>query len=190
MARILVEFPEGIDVSLGQIAFEALAFLQGKSGVALVGLGIFQVDFGVGHVQVTAEDYGLGALQGGEISEEGPIPFHAVCETHEPLAGIGRVDIYEEKVLQIEGDDAAFAVVLCFSHAIGDRDRFPAAEDRSARVALSFGAVPVGMVTLKVKGHLLRQGLGLLQAEDIRYLLRHELEQPVLEGRPDPVDVP
>src|SRR5205085_367151 len=56
MPAALFKFAEGVEESCFDKGAEPGPFFEGKSVRALIGLGIGQVDFGVGHVQVAAKD--------------------------------------------------------------------------------------------------------------------------------------
>ena len=72
-----MQVAEGVHKAGVQVFGKALPFLVGEAGVAPVGLGIFQVDLLMGHVQVPTGDDGLGLCQIGQMGAEGFIPLQA-----------------------------------------------------------------------------------------------------------------
>ena len=70
-----METAEGVGEPGVQKPPEALPLLVGEARVAPIGGGVFQVDFLMGNVQVTAGDDGLVLIQLAEIGPKGFIPF-------------------------------------------------------------------------------------------------------------------
>ena len=75
VAGLLVEHPEAVYEAGVQEVLEALALLVGEAGLALVGLGVGEVDLLVGNIQVAADRDGLLLLQGLQVVEEGLVPL-------------------------------------------------------------------------------------------------------------------
>src|SRR5471030_1703926 len=63
MSPARLEFAEGVHEARANERAEAVALLDGETVVADVGLGIREVNLGVCHVEVAAENYGLFLLQ-------------------------------------------------------------------------------------------------------------------------------
>ena len=74
-----------------------------------------------------------------------------VSEARESHLRVRGVDVHQKKLLGFEGDDAPFAVMLLYSHAIADVERFTAREDRRSGVTLPLGIVPERLVARKFK---------------------------------------
>ena len=144
-----------------------LPFLVGEAGVVVVGLGIFQVDFFVGNVQVTAEDDWLFLIESGQVGPEIVFPLHAVIEAGQFALAVGGIAGDEVERVEFEGDEPPFMVVFVHAHAVVDRQGMEAAEDGRTAVALAVGVIPVLFIPGQVHVYLAGLQLRFLQGEDI-----------------------
>ena len=74
MSPARLEFAEGVHESRAHERAEAVALLDGETVVADVGLGIREVNLGVRHVEVAAEDHGLFLLQLFQVAQKILVP--------------------------------------------------------------------------------------------------------------------
>ena len=90
---------------LGKLA----AFLIRKACVAAVGLGVLKVDLLVRHVKVAAGHHGLAgfALERAQKAAVGIVPGHAHVDARELVLRVGRIDIDEPELVELERADAA-----------------------------------------------------------------------------------
>lgn len=191
VAGAFFEFAEGVDESGAQVGVEAGAFLGCEAVVVAVGGGVGEVQFGVGDVEVAAEDDGFGAAELEEVAEEGAVPLLAVRQAGEVASGVGDVNVDEEEVVELGGEDAAFGVVSGGVEACGDAAWSDLGEECGAGVAFALGGVPPGGV---VGGPELfdavRVAAGFLEAEQVGAFGVEELEEIFLEEGAQAVDVP
>ena len=83
---------------------EPTPFLDREPMVADVGLGIGQIDFLMGHIEVSAKNHRLAGLQCFQMSPKGWIPFQLpVRQPGKVALGVGRVAIDHEAVWQFHG---------------------------------------------------------------------------------------
>ena len=162
-----IEIAEGVGKAGSQQVGELGAFFVGKAGIAAVGLGVLEVDFLMGHVQVPTEDDGFLGFQLLDVGQESFFPRHAVIQTAEFVLRIGHIDSDEVEMLHLKGNDTAFVVVLIHSYSIGNRQGLVTGKDSSARIAFLFGIVPIGLITGELEVELSGLHLGFLQAEEV-----------------------
>ena len=194
MAGAFFELAEGVDEAGVEQGGEVVALLVGEAGAAVVGLGVGDVELGVGDVEIAAADDGFAAgFEALEVREERGVPLAgAVVEAREAALRVGLVEVDEEKLGELGGDHAAFAVVLGEAEAEGDVERLLAGEDDGAAVAFFLGAVPVGRVAggpldvLDVAG----VRFGFLEADDVGSGGGHVVEEAFLQGGADAIHVP
>src|ERR1044072_1212988 len=112
------ELAESVDEPGLPARRETSPFLGRKAVMVGIGPGIRQVQFGVRHIEVTAEDDRFYLFKFLEVAEEITVPLAPVRESREFLPGIGNIDVHQEKVGVLGGDHAAFVVVLGAVHAL------------------------------------------------------------------------
>ena len=144
-----------------QIA-ELLALLVGKAGIMTIGLGVLDVDFLVGYIQVATEDDGFLLVESLQISAEVVFPPHAIVESLQPVLRVGRIAAHKEERLHFERNDAPLMVVLVDAQPVADAERLVLRENRRARIAFLFGRIPVALVALEREVELSRLHLRLL----------------------------
>ena len=185
-----IERAEGVDESFGKEFREFLPLLDGEAGVAEVGLGVLDVNLLMGHIEVTAVDDGLLPVEALQVVAHGVFPGHPVIEALQPVLGIGRVAAYEEEVLHLERDDAAFVVVLVDADAVGHVDGLLTGEDGCSGIAFLVGGVPVTLVAFKLEVELSGLHLRLLQAEEVGVELAEDVAEAFALTGAEAVDVP
>ena len=185
-----VEPPEAVGearrLQLGHLG----PLLVGKAGVAAVGLGVLDVDFLVGDVQIAAEDHRLLGVQPQEIIAESVFPLHPVVQALEPVLAVGGVAVDQVKAGVLEGDHTPLLIVLFRPHPQLDRQRGRLTVAGSAGVALFIGRVGVLGVALGVEIRLAGLHLGFLEAEDVGVQRREALGETVGQAGPQAVDIP
>ena len=191
MTAALFKFPEGVHETGVHEVGETGAFLDGETVVADVGLGVRQVEFAVGHVEVAAEDDRFLAFELFQVFQKIGVPDLAIGEALQFALGVGDVNVDEVEVIEFGGLHAAFAVVLGDVDVRRDLKGALAGEDGGAGVAFLLGAVPIGGIgggpeLLDLVGG----ALGLLEAEDIRLFRLEVFEKVLFEDGAETVDVP
>src|ERR1051326_173735 len=122
---------------------ETGSFLGSKAVMIDIGLGMGKVEFGVRHIEVTAEDDRFLLFKLLEMAEEITVPLASVGEPREFLPGVGDIDIHQEKVRVLGGDRASFVVVVGDAEAVRHMQWAGFCEDGSAGVALLLRGIPV-----------------------------------------------
>ena len=188
---------------LGKLA----ALLVRKACVAAVGLGVLKVDLLVCHVKVAAGYHGFAglALERVQKAAVGIVPGHAHVDAGEFVLRVGRVDIHKPKLVELERADAALgcglgdelarlALAGVGQQCIGVQhaQRFLAAKDRGARVALALGVAPGLVIAGQVDIDLALLQLCLLQCQDInvKFLRNLDKARVFFEHGAQAVDVP
>ena len=118
-----VEAAEGVGEAACEQRRHLLALLVGEACVLAVGLGVLEVNFLVGHIEVATDDDGLLAVQPVEIGLEVGLPLHAVGEAAQLVLGVGRIDADQEEVGHLQREDAPLVVVLLDAYALADAER-------------------------------------------------------------------
>src|ERR1700678_2807746 len=201
----LREHAERIDEARVHEILESGALLVRESLLAAIGLGIGQVELGVRHIQIAAENDRLLLFQLLAIGEKGRIPvFETQRQAAEVILGVWRVDRHHVEPVELRRHDPAFlgGVALqlvgkgearreCFGKTVDHGQRFLLGEDRRARIALLHGGIPILAIIGQVDLELPALGLGLLQTDDVGpVFVKKRLEYSLFEHRPNTVDVP
>ena len=183
------------------------AFFVRKARVAAVGLGVLKVDLLVRHVKVAAGyDVFAGlALERVQKAAVGIVPGHAHVDAGEFVLRVGSVDIHKPELVELQRADAALgrglgdelgrlALAGVGQQRIGAQyaQRFLAAKDRGARVALALGVAPGLVIAGQVDIDLALLQLGLLQRQDIDVEFLRDLDKArvLFEHGAQAVDVP
>ena len=191
MPAALLELAERVDEAGLDQGAEPGAFLRGEPVVLHVRLRIRQVDLGVGHVQVAADDDGFGLFQLLEIREEVPVPLLAIGQAGEFAPGVGHVDVDEVERGELRRQHPALVVVLQMADAAGHFERGGFREDGGAGITLLLRPVPVGgQLGRPGRFDVVRVALGFLEAKDVGRFAGEELEEVLLQHGAQPVDVP
>lgn len=185
-----VEVAEGVGEARLQQGGELGSLFVGESGVATVRLGVLQVYFLMGHVEVAAYYHGLAGVELQQVVAEVVFPGHAVVQSAQLVLRIGHVDGDQEEVVHLQRDDASFAVMMFHADAIADVERLVAGIDGSARVAFLLGVVPVRLITLELQVELSGLHLGLLQAKEVGVEPGKAVAEPFVAAGAQSVDVP
>lgn len=191
MAAALFKFPERIHKTRVHESVKTGAFFGSEAMVLHIGLGIREINLRMRHVQVTAPHDRLFSLQHLEKFQEIPIPLLPILEPRQLPLGIGGVNIDEEEILILGGENPAFLVMFRDREMRRDFQRPVLREDRGAGVALFHSAIPISRV---MRGpelfDLLRRTLGLLETEDVWFLGGEEFEKILFQHSPQAVHVP
>lgn len=175
--KVGVAVAERIRETGGEQLVELAAFLVGKTGVAAVRAGIFQVDLVVCNVQIAADDNRLYCVQRAEMLAERILPSHAVVDALQAVLRVGRVAGEKVKFRVFQRDDAPLMIEFLDSEPIGDVQRRALGENRRAGIAFFLGRVLELLIAWQIKLDLMRLRLGFLQAENVRiYRVEHVLE--------------
>ena len=162
----MLEAP-GIGEAGGQQLGELAPLLVGEAGVAPVGLGVFQVDLLMGHVQVPAVDHGLDRVELLHVFAQGVLPAHAEVDPLEPVLGVRGVAGEQVEILVFQRDQTALVVELLHADTVGHGQGLVLREHRRAGIALLLRGAPVLLVAGQVQRELARLHFGLLQAENV-----------------------
>lgn len=198
-----IQFPERVEVAVGEQVAEALPLLLGESGRLGARLGIVQIDLVVRHIQVTAPDDRLELLDLGELFAELPLPLDPVLESTAtrvwyvckfnkswPLIKKATapnkerlLTCIDENELVVLGNDGSALGAVLLAELVSDLDGLGLGEQAGARVALLDARQPVAVVALQVRRRwdLGLVALDLLAAEDVRVLSSHVLKTTVLK---------
>ena len=159
------------------------------------------------HVKVAAGHDGLAgfALKRAQKAAIGIVPGRAYIDARELVLGVGRIDVDKPKLVELERADAALgcglgdelgrlALAGVGQQCIGAQhaQRFLAAKDRGARVALALGVAPGLVIAGQIDIDLALLQLGLLQCQDIDIELLCDLDKArvFFEHGAQAVDVP
>ncbi len=181
LGRVWIEDAEGVDKASVEEVLEAFTFFVGKAFFAFVWFWPREVELGVSHIQVPAEDHRLSLLEFLAMRQESRVPGVVTeIDPFQAILGIGGVDGDEVKVFILRRDDAAFGEAVApsvvdkifsfltfFTQSIDYTQRFGLTKDRRARVAFFLSRVPVLFILFKVYLDLLFVGFGLLDTEHI-----------------------
>ena len=164
--------------------------LIGKAGVLAVRFWIFEVDLLMRHVEIAAVDDGLFRVQLHEIRAQRILPLHAVRQALQSVLRVWRIaaDKIERGIFR--RDEPSLVVVFLLPQPIADADWRRLRQDRCAGIALFLRGIKIPLVAVQRKLRLLRLELGLLQADDVRILLRAVVQKSLAKAGPQAVDVP
>lgn len=168
MTAALFKFPKGVNETGFDERAEAGPFLDSETVIAHVGLGIGEIDLGMGDVEVAAKDDGLFAFQFFEVTEEIAVPFLAVREALEFALGVRDVNVDEKEIIVLGGDDAAFGIVFGHFDAIGHGEGARAREDDGAGVTFLLRGIPIrGVMRGPELLDIFGRGFGFLETKNI-----------------------
>ena len=91
---------------------------------------------------------------------------------------------------KLRRNDPPLVAVLIAAEVIGHGKGLRPSENGRAGIALLVGGVEKPVVSRQVKHRLLRLQLGLLQAENVRALLRHIVQKALAQRSPQAVHIP
>jgi hypothetical protein len=193
--RIGVKMAEGVDESAVDEFLKTRTLFVGKPGISTITPGIGKVDFLVRHVQIAANDDRLGFFERFQMVEKKRIPELAVFEALEFAFGIRSIDRYEEEIVEFEGSNAPFVVIVNDSaHAVSHGKGLLSRKNRRSRIPGTFGRVPKGSVSHRGKfegnGVLIFFRFHLLQSHDIGIFYGEIVEKPFRDAGADSVHVP
>src|SRR6266403_2949407 len=201
----LREEPEGVDETGIHQILESPAFFVRETLLAAIRLGVGQIELGMRHIEVAAENDRLGLLQLRAIGEEGGIPMlESQRQTAEIVLGVRRVHRHDVEFSEFRRHDPPFlgAVALQFigegeafckleRETVGHGQRLLLRKDRRAGIALLHRGIPVLAIVGQIDLELPALGLGLLKTDDVGLkLLEKRLEYPLLDHCANAVDVP
>ena len=90
---IRVQVAEAIGKASGQQLVQLAALLVLKARSTAVGAGVLQVNILMGHVQISAQDHRLFAVQVFQVGAQVVLPLHAVVNAGQLVLGVGYIDI-------------------------------------------------------------------------------------------------
>jgi hypothetical protein len=126
--------------------------------------------------------------------EKSLVKVELVLESFLAHLAVGKVDVEEDEILEIQLKDAAFLVKSRDPHARGDCLGGKPGVGRNAAVPLFNGGIgPMGGVTGNREhlfGSLVLLELGLLEQEDVGIKIADRCEKIFFRGSPEAVDVP
>ena len=111
---------------------EFFAFFVGKARIATVGLGIFQVDFLVSHIEVAAHYHRFLGIELEEIVAEIVFPRHSIVESAQFVLRVWHIHRHKEEIGHFERNHAALVVVIIDADAVGYAERRMASENCSS----------------------------------------------------------
>ena len=103
-----------------------------------VGFWILQVDFFVGDVHVSTDDYRLGFFQFFQVRAEHVIPEHPVIQTLQLIFGVGGIHIDQKEIVIFRRDDTAFLVMFLNAKPKADAKRLFLGKKSRCRSILFF----------------------------------------------------
>ena len=156
----------------------------------MVGLGILQIDFLMGHIEITADNHRLFPVQPPQIIPEGLFPDQPVFQPLQRPLGIRRIHRHAVKLRILQGNDPSLMVMLLDSQSIGHLQRLLAAEHRRTGIALLLRTVPILGIAVELQDGLLRLHLRFLQAENIRIQRLEGLHESLGKTGPQTIDIP
>lgn len=150
---------------------EIVTFLIGETSGIAVGVGVSEVDFSMGDIEITASNDRLLFSESLEVGVEMGIPFFvAVGKAFKNSLGVGDVGIDEEEGGVFEGNGAAFLRVFMGGREVElTLEGFLFGENNSTGIAFFFGAMEaLERVLRKVKFRKWRlREFGFLEAEKV-----------------------
>jgi hypothetical protein len=191
MSAAFLEFAESIDESGFHERVEASAFFGCEAVIAHVRLGIGEVELGVRHIEITAEDDRLLAIELLEATQEIAVPLLAVSKPGELAFRVRDINIDEREVRVFGHEDASFTIVLRATNATRDLDRTGFTEYGGAGVTLLLRDIPVRGITRRPKlFDIVRSGFCFLETEDVGFFFGKVIEEVFAQHGPQSIDVP
>ena len=187
---IRVHHPEAVGKPGRQQLGHLGPLLVGKACAHPVGLCVLDVHFGVGYVQVAAQDHRLFRVQPQQVGAEGVLPGHAVVQPLQPVLAVGGVAVHQIKARVFQREHPAFVVMLLQPDAGGHGQRHLPAPAGRAGVALFLGRVCIFCVALRGKIRLTGLHLGLLYRENIGVQRGKAVGKAVGQAGPQAVHIP
>lgn len=137
-----VEVSEGVGEPFRKQEGHLGPFFVGKSGIASVGLGVLEVYFAVGYVEVAAEDDGFFPVEALQVVSEVVFPLHAIVQPAQFVLRIGYVGCYQVEGGIFQCDESAFVVVFVNAHSECGFQGLVTREDGCSGIAFLVGIVP------------------------------------------------
>lgn len=137
-----VEVSEGVGESFRKQEGHLCSFFVGKSGIASVGLGVLEVYFAVGYVEVAAENDGFFAVEALQVVPEIVFPLHAIVQPAQFVLRIGYVGCYQVEGRIFQCDESAFVVVFVYAHSECGLQGLVTGKDGCSGIAFLVGIVP------------------------------------------------
>lgn len=108
-----MELSERVDkVALIQQLFEFITLFVCEASLSLIGFGIFQVDFLIGHIHVTRYDNRLRLLQLSDKVPETVLKLQSVIQANKLISCVWFVQVHQVKLFELKCDDSSLLVVL------------------------------------------------------------------------------
>ena len=63
-----------------------------KTGITAIGLGVLQIDFFMGNVQISADNHWFDGIQLFDVSSEIVFPLHAIVKSAKLILRVGNID--------------------------------------------------------------------------------------------------
>jgi len=152
---------------------------------------VCEIQFRMRHIEIAAENDRLGFLKLPEVLQKIAVPLLPIRQTRKVALGIGDIDIDHVEVLEFSHEHAPFLVMFGDGDVWHDVERTFPRENRDTGIALLFSTIPVGLVTDRPElFDVVGRAFGFLEAQDVRLLALHVLEEILPQHRAQPVDVP
>ena len=108
-----------------------------------IGLGIFDIDFLMGYIHVSAHDDRFAVVQFVEIGLKVFFPCHTIVQTAQLILRIWCIYGDKKKCIILKRDDAAFVIVFIDTNAVGHMKWFMSGIDSGTRIPLFISIIPV-----------------------------------------------
>ena len=162
-----MEITEAVGEAIIQKNGHLFALLIGETGIAAVGLRIFDIYLFVCYIQIAADDDWFLGIKRFQKLAEIVFPSHAIIQALEFCLRIWGVAGNEIELVIFQRDDSAFMIMFLYAHAIAYAQRLVLGINGCTRVSFFLSVVPITLVALKQKVELSLLHLCFLQAEEV-----------------------
>ena len=145
---------------------EFFPFLVRKARVCSVCFRVFQVNFVVGHIKVTAQDNRLCLCQFQHICTQFVLKIHTVVNSCQTFLAVWRIGSDKPEFFVFQCNQSAFIIHIII-HTCGNRQWFVLCKNGCAGITFFHSAVPVLFIARQVQGNLVRLQFCFLQAEKV-----------------------
>src|SRR5699024_10200885 len=188
--RIWIKIAERIDIPVFQKSGKLLSFFIRKAGVSTVCFGIFQIDFFVSHIEITAKNNRFFLIQAVQIRKESILPLHPIRKTRQFILRIRRIDGYQVISRILQGNHPSFLIVLFLVDSAAYRQRFLSGKNSRAGISFLYGIIPVLIISRQIHLNLPFLQLALLYTENIRVKLPEYIHISFIHTGSQSVDIP
>ena len=162
--------------------FHLCTFFVGKTGIADIVFGVFNINKITRHIHIAADKHRFPGVQFTDITAESIFPCYTVRQTCQITLGVGHIYVYKVKLIVFRTNNAPFLIVFFNAHIVSYADWFRFAENCRAGITFFLGAVPVFKITGKLKIGLLTLHLGFLHAENIGVNAVHKIFKALIHA--------